>query len=603
MNRSWAKAVGEWVMVGTALVLSACGGGGGGSTPPTPVPPVVNVPPTANAGADQLVLVGATVNLNGSGTDTDGTIATLAWTQTGGTAVSLSATNTATPSFTAPAASAALVFEFVVTDNSGVTRSDTVTVNVNAPPVANAGNDQTVNAGASVTLQGTGSDANGTISSYAWTQTAGPVVTMTGASTATLTFTAPAVAAGLTFQLTVADNQQATHVDTITVTVNSLAAPAIVRHPGSPSAVEDGSALLFVVASGENLNYEWHSDQFGTIVKSGPEPFLLQGAVNGLEAYQDGYCYYVVVSNSAGSVTSNPGCLTVEDLTENLDPSDPELADRYDIADGYGNILFAVAQQGAGLLTGSTLFGGRTPIDRTAAPARGCLHSGGFLGTTLDGQALTTNTTLPLGQHTLSLIWDSCRDSPDDTDPRVGGMLVDYDFPTTWGVGSITMHLSGFGKGISVMNGTLQVTQTRSVNSSGRQVDEILIALAEEFSSGNFRKTSNSNNTIEVQRTLSADATAIEETEVDFDTILSVFDGNGFAGAAYQDSGGVMRLIFDPTGGDNGVPAHRSNSVFGVGIGSLPGGAAPALVTLLPSYGSEGWGFGVDYPEDPDEGD
>jgi hypothetical protein len=163
------------------------------------------------------------------------------------------------------------------------------------------------------------------------------------------------------------------------------------------------------------------------------------------------------------------------------------------------------------------------------------------------------------------------------------------------------MHLSGFGKGISVMNGTLQVTQTRSVNSSGRPVDEILIALAEEFSSGYFRKTSNSSNTIEVQRTLSADAAAIEEAEVDFDTTLSVFDGNGFAGAAYQDSGGAMHLIFDPSGGDNGVPAHRSNSMFGVGIGSLPGGAAPALVTLLPSHGSEGWRFGVDYPEDSDE--
>ncbi len=195
MNRFGAMVVRWPALVGAALMMSACGGSGGGSAPPTPTPPAANLPPAANAGTDQLVLVGATVNLGGSGTDADGTITTWAWTQASGTAVTLSAANTATPNFTAPAAATALVFELSVTDNSGATRTDTVTVNVNAPPVANAGTDQTVNAGANVTLQGSATDANGTIASYAWTQTAGPAVTMTGASTATLAFTAPATAA------------------------------------------------------------------------------------------------------------------------------------------------------------------------------------------------------------------------------------------------------------------------------------------------------------------------------------------------------------------------------------------------------------------------
>ena len=44
-----------------------------------------NVAPTADAGPDQTVASGATVNLTGNGsTDTDGTIASYAWTQTGG---------------------------------------------------------------------------------------------------------------------------------------------------------------------------------------------------------------------------------------------------------------------------------------------------------------------------------------------------------------------------------------------------------------------------------------------------------------------------------------------------------------------------------------
>ena len=48
---------------------------------------VANTPPTANAGPDQTVASGATVNLNGTGsTDPDGTIASYAWTQTAGDA-------------------------------------------------------------------------------------------------------------------------------------------------------------------------------------------------------------------------------------------------------------------------------------------------------------------------------------------------------------------------------------------------------------------------------------------------------------------------------------------------------------------------------------
>lgn len=596
MDCSHAMAARSAVLIGAALLLNACGGGSGGSAPLPPTPPVANLPPTANAGNDQLVLVGTTVNLGGSGTDTDGTIATLAWTQTGGAVVTLGAANTATPSFTAPAAAAALVFELAVTDNSGATRTDSVTVNVNVPPVANAGLDQAVNAGANVILQGGGADANGTIASYAWTQTTGPAVTLSGANSASLTFTAPATSAGLTFQLTVTDNQQATHTDSITVTVNALAAPVIVRQPTNPKSVQHGSALIFLVARGENLNYEWHGNAFGTVVKTGPEPFLLRA---GDLAPVGQSCYYVVVSNTAGSVTSDLGCITVDDLTENLDPSDPELEDRYFFAEGYGSVLFNIAHTGAGLLTGSTLFAGnRTSINRFAEPASSCPISGSFLGTTLDGQPLTNHAELPLGQHTISLIWNSCRETEDDIEGLAGGMLVTYDFPNEFGVGTFTMHLSGLGAGFSTMNGTLEVTQTRGVNSLGRVVDDVNITIGEDFSNGMFRKSSGFYNTIEVLRTLNADGTAIVDTDVDFDVILTAFDGNGYAATVGQESGGIMHLIFDPVPGDNNIPAHRSNSLFGVNIGDLPNGAPSASVTLRPNGGSGSWGFSVVYPPD-----
>ncbi|HEY0942301.1 MAG TPA: glycosyl hydrolase family 18 protein [Steroidobacter sp.] len=93
----------------------------------------------------------------------------------------------------------------------------------NQPPTANAGADRSVAEGTAVTLQGSGSDSDGTITAYAWTQTAGPAVTLSGANTASASFTAPQVNANtaLTFRLTVTDNQGATGNNTVTITVTN----------------------------------------------------------------------------------------------------------------------------------------------------------------------------------------------------------------------------------------------------------------------------------------------------------------------------------------------------------------------------------------------
>jgi len=121
--------------------------------------------PTANAGSDQTANEGANVQLDGSGTDPDGTISSYAWTQTAGTAATLSSASSKNPTFTAPDVSASgdtLTFKLTVTDNDGGTATDTVNINVNnvivnQPPTANAGSDQTVDEGANVQLDGSAS--------------------------------------------------------------------------------------------------------------------------------------------------------------------------------------------------------------------------------------------------------------------------------------------------------------------------------------------------------------------------------------------------------------------------------------------------------------
>ena len=90
---------------------------------------------------------------------------------------------------------------------------------VNQDPVVDAGPDQTVAAGSTVTLSGTATDADGDTVTFAWLQTSGTAVTLTGADTATPTFAAPATAGTLIFRLTGDDGHGGTATDTVTITV------------------------------------------------------------------------------------------------------------------------------------------------------------------------------------------------------------------------------------------------------------------------------------------------------------------------------------------------------------------------------------------------
>ncbi len=200
-----------------------------------------NASPVANAGSDFVVDEQSQVVLSGSATD-DGNISSFSWAQVSGSTVNISSASTANASFTAPSLSVAedLIFSLTVTDNRGATNTDNVTVTINpvaglnTPPIANAGPDQNVVSASSVNLDGTGSaDPDGSIVSYAWQQTVGTAVTLSAADTATPLFDAPTVTANevLTFQLSVTDNEGATHSDLVNITV--MPAPAQVQISGT----------------------------------------------------------------------------------------------------------------------------------------------------------------------------------------------------------------------------------------------------------------------------------------------------------------------------------------------------------------------------------
>jgi hypothetical protein len=94
----------------------------------------------------------------------------------------------------------------------------------NQSPISNAGPNQTVEEGLTVTLDGSNSaDMDGSISSYLWTQTEGIPVTLSDPTAAKPTFVTPIVSPGgmtLTFELVVKDNEDLQDTSEVSITVN-----------------------------------------------------------------------------------------------------------------------------------------------------------------------------------------------------------------------------------------------------------------------------------------------------------------------------------------------------------------------------------------------
>lgn len=266
--------------------------------------------PVANAGADLNITVPSII-INGSGTDSDGSIASYTWTQISGPSTA-TLVNKLTKALTASTLlTGTYVFRLTVKDNSGNTDSDYVKVTVgtstNTLPVASAGSDKTITLPTnSVSISGSGTDGDGTIASYAWSKVSGPAATLAGASTQTLQSSAM-VEGAYVFRLTVTDDKGGKDTDDVTVTVKAATTSGLTANAGADKTIALPTNATYINGSGTAASgrviryYKWSK-------VSGPAASLNYVSKPALYVYNMNagtYTFKLTVTDDLGATASD----------------------------------------------------------------------------------------------------------------------------------------------------------------------------------------------------------------------------------------------------------------------------------------------------------
>lgn len=186
----------------------------------------VNAVPMADAGTPQTVDELTLVTLDGSASyDVDGDSLLFMWTAPEG--ITLSDSTAVKPTFMAPDIYIKADYQFSLAVSDGYEESEIskvfITVIDNRPPTADAGSNQTIDEKSLVTLDGSASsDPEGADLTYSWTAPEG--ITLSDATAAKPTFTAPSVAVDNDYEFTLVVNDGANDSEAaaVTITVKDL---------------------------------------------------------------------------------------------------------------------------------------------------------------------------------------------------------------------------------------------------------------------------------------------------------------------------------------------------------------------------------------------
>ena len=386
---------------------------------------VTNNSPDADAGSGQTVNEGATVTLDGSGSsDPDGDPLSYSWESDGTPQITLAGQ---APTFTAPqvgTSGGTVVFTLTVDDGNGGTDTDTVaiTVNdvvVNQPPTADAGSGQTVNEGATVTLDGSGSsDPDNDPLSYSWESDGTPQITLAGQAP---TFTAPQVGTSggtVVFTLTVSDGNGGTDTDTVTITINNVVAnQPPTADAGSGQTVNEG-ATVTLDGSGSSdpdndpLSYSWESDGTPQITLAGQAPTFTAPQVG---TSGGTVVFTLTVSDGNGGTDTDTVTITVQDVPPPPGTFDAVITPQTSSPTNQDPVFDVTF--GSAVLTGEF-----TPSDVSASPAG--------LDVSVSGSGTAFSITIsnaPDGMITVQIPADAVSDADRDTNAASNRASVTVD--------------------------------------------------------------------------------------------------------------------------------------------------------------------------------
>ena len=279
-----------------SLALTACGGSGGGSSPATETP---TAPTITTQPANQSVLAGQTVTFSISASGS--TTIAYQW-KKNGTSIDGATNSSYTISTTSIGDSGAL-YSVVVSNSAGTATSSTATLTV-SPPVAPAITTQPANqsAGAGQTATFSVVASGSAPFTYQWKKNDSDIAEATSS-----TYTTPAISSGdngAHYSVVVSNS-----AGTVTSNHATLSDVAITTQPAAQTVATTQTASFSVTATGTGkLTYQWKkngSDIAGAKSSTYTTPATSIDDNNAL--------YSVVVSNSAGTVTSSTATLTVNE--------------------------------------------------------------------------------------------------------------------------------------------------------------------------------------------------------------------------------------------------------------------------------------------------
>ena len=216
-------------------------------------------------------------------------------------------------------------FQLQVTDDKGAIGTSVLEVIVNAaaniPPVANAGTSQAITLPLNtITLHGSGTDADGTIVSYLWTKISGPESYKIANAASAVTSITNLLQGIYQFKLEVKDNKGAIGTDIIQVVVNPAPNQPPVANAGADATITLPVNSLILSGSGSDadgniVSYNWakvSGPAEVNIINSSSASTNITGLVQGI------YQFQLTVTDNNGAISTDMVQVTVNPAPNKL---------------------------------------------------------------------------------------------------------------------------------------------------------------------------------------------------------------------------------------------------------------------------------------------